>query len=103
MLEKKIETYFVNKAKALGGIAYKLVIYMGGGFPDRTLFINGKIFLVEFKQAKGRVSERQKLKIRRLAKAGIKVHILKSITDVDDFFNKNVEKEQNEIYNNDNY
>lgn len=67
MLEKDLEKKIVNKAKKLGYLTYKFVSPSNRGVPDR-IFIseNGKLFFVEFKSKKGKLSELQKLKISEL-------------------------------------
>lgn len=50
-LEKDIEKNYVEYAKHLGCIAYKLVFLRGMGFPDRTtLCPGGRLFFIEFKR-----------------------------------------------------
>ena len=67
MLEKDLERKIVIKAKKLGYLTYKFVSPSNRGVPDR-IFIseNGKLFFVEFKSKKGKLSELQKLKISEL-------------------------------------
>lgn len=67
MLEIPLEKKIVNKAKKLGYLTYKFVSPSNRGVPDR-IFIseNGKLFFVEFKSKKGKLSELQKLKISEL-------------------------------------
>ncbi len=67
MLEKYLERKIVFKAKKLGYLTYKFVSPSNRGVPDR-IFIseNGKLFFVEFKSKKGKLSELQKLKISEL-------------------------------------
>ena len=67
MLEKDLEKKIVIKAKKLGYLTYKFVSPSNRGVPDR-IFIseNGKLFFVEFKSKKGKLSELQKLKISEL-------------------------------------
>ncbi len=67
MLAKYLERKIVFKAKKLGYLTYKFVSPSNRGVPDR-IFIseNGKLFFVEFKSKKGKLSELQKLKISEL-------------------------------------
>ena len=67
MLEKDLEKKIVIKARKLGYLTYKFVSPSNRGVPDR-IFIseNGKLFFVEFKSKKGKLSELQKLKISEL-------------------------------------
>jgi hypothetical protein len=67
VLEKDLERKIVIKARKLGYLTYKFVSPSNRGVPDR-IFIseNGKLFFVEFKSKKGKLSELQKLKISEL-------------------------------------
>jgi hypothetical protein len=67
VLEKDLEKKIVIKAKKLGYIADKYASPSNRGVPDR-IFISesGKLFFVEFKSKKGKLSELQKLKISEL-------------------------------------
>jgi len=67
LLAKYLERKIVFKAKKLGYLTYKFVSPSNRGVPDR-IFIseNGKLFFVEFKSKKGKLSELQKLKISEL-------------------------------------
>jgi hypothetical protein len=67
VLEKDLEKKIVIKARKLGYLTYKFVSPSNRGVPDR-IFIseNGKLFFVEFKSKKGKLSELQKLKISEL-------------------------------------
>ena len=67
MLEKDLERKIVIKAKKLGYLTYKFVSPSNRGVPDR-IFISesDKLFFVEFKSKKGKLSELQKLKISEL-------------------------------------
>jgi Holliday junction resolvase len=67
VLEKDLERKIVNKAKKLGYIADKYSSPSNRGVPDR-IFIseNGKLFFVEFKSKKGKLSKLQDKKISEL-------------------------------------
>ncbi len=67
MLEKDLERKIVNKAKKLGYLTYKFVSPSNRGVPDR-IFISekGKLFFVEFKSKKGKLSKLQDKKISEL-------------------------------------
>lgn len=85
MLEKFVEKYLVEQIKSLGGVALKLIIQNGKFYPDRTIFIKGKIFLVEIKTEKGKLSLGQQIKFRKFKKLGFEVYVLYSKIDVDNF------------------
>jgi hypothetical protein len=57
------------------------------GVPDRIVFLNQKVHLVELKTATGKLSPRQTLVFDELGEAGFPVHILRSKEDVEDFVN----------------
>lgn len=67
MLEKYLEKKIIIKAKKLGYLTYKFTSPSNRGVPDR-IFISesGKLFFMEFKSKKGKLSELQKLKISEL-------------------------------------
>ena len=79
MKERTIENYFCETVKRFGGIALKLVIFNGGGFPDRTvIFPNGHIYFVEFKTETGRLSKLQKFWQRKLSDLGFRFYVVRS-------------------------
>ena len=50
MKEKDIERYLCQRAQARGGAAYKLILFTGAGFPDRTVLLpGGRIAFIECK------------------------------------------------------
>ena len=64
--EADIENPFVEYAKSLGCVAYKLRILGLRGFPDRTVLCNGgRVFFIEFKKKGKDLSPTQK-PIRRI-------------------------------------
>jgi len=67
VLEKDLEKKIVIKAKKLGYIADKYSSPSNRGVPDR-IFISesGKLFFVEFKSKKGKLSKLQEKKISEL-------------------------------------
>jgi hypothetical protein len=67
LLEKYLERKIIFKAKKLGYLTYKFVSPSNRGVPDR-IFIseNGKLFFVEFKSKKGKLSKLQEKKISEL-------------------------------------
>lgn len=65
MLEKILEKKIVTKAKKLGFMVKKFEAEKGD--PDRIFFNKeGKVFFIEFKSAKGKLSNLQKKKISEL-------------------------------------
>ena len=55
------------------------------GVPDRIVFLNNQVHLVELKTADGKLSARQILVFDQLGEAGFPVHILRSYDDIDEF------------------
>ena len=86
VLEKEIEKYLSKKIKQSSGLSYKWLSSVTG-VPDRIVFLNQKVHLVELKTATGKLSPRQTLVFDELGEAGFPVHILRSKEDVEDFVN----------------
>jgi hypothetical protein len=84
VLEKEIEKHLNNLVKKSGGLSYKWTSSVTG-VPDRIVFINQKVFLVELKTSTGVLSPRQVLVFDDLGEQGFPVHVLRSKDDVDDF------------------
>jgi hypothetical protein len=60
--EKEIETYFVRRVKALGGLAYKFRSVTQRGVADRIACMpNGEAWFVELKKPGGRLSPLQEI------------------------------------------
>lgn len=59
MLESILEKKLSQRVKSLGGMFLKWVSPNFTGVPDRILLLNGKLFFVELKTPKGRLSKRQ--------------------------------------------
>jgi hypothetical protein len=71
----------VKKSK---GLSYKWISTITG-VPDRIVFINNQVFLVELKTATGKLSPRQTIVFDDLGEQGFPVHVLHSKEDVEDF------------------
>ena len=84
VLEKEIEKHLNNSVKKSGGLSYKWISSVTG-VPDRIVFINQKVYLVELKTATGKLSPRQELVFDDLGEQGFPVHIIRSREDVEDF------------------
>jgi hypothetical protein len=87
VLEKEIEKYLNKRIKQLSGLSFKWLSSVTG-VPDRIVFLNQKVYLVELKTATGRLSPRQELVFDQIGEAGFPVHILHSKEDVEDFINE---------------
>lgn len=78
--ESTIESKFVKYADKLGCKAYKLVIFSGAGFPDRTVLCpGGKIFFIEFKSKRGCLSMAQKIIRAKLEALGFVYYVCNEI------------------------
>jgi hypothetical protein len=84
VLEKEIEKHLNNLVKKSKGLSYKWISTITG-VPDRIVFINNQVFLVELKTATGTLSPRQTIVFDDLGEQGFPVHVLHSKEDVEDF------------------
>ena len=89
VLEKEIEKHLNNLVKKSKGLSYKWISTVTG-VPDRIVFINQQVFLVELKTATGKLSPRQEIVFDEIGEQGFPVHILRSKEDVDDFINAQI-------------
>ncbi len=85
MLEKNLQTYFINSVKTAGGLAFKVNCDGRRGFPDLVVILDGMIRLVEMKQEKGRLSMHQKRLHKELAEQGVQVSVINSKQAADDW------------------
>jgi len=93
ILESDIEQHLSKSVKKLNGLSLKWLSTISG-VPDRIVFLNQQVFLVELKTPTGKVSERQKIVFDQLGEQGFPVHILRSKDDVDDFIKQAMLKMQ---------
>jgi hypothetical protein len=84
MLEKQIEKYLVKKVTQSKGLTFKWISTVAG-VPDRLVFLNNQVHLVELKTADGKLSARQILVFDQLGEAGFPVYILRSYDDIEEF------------------
>jgi hypothetical protein len=84
MLEKQIEKYLVKKVTQSKGLTFKWISTVAG-VPDRLVFLNNQVRLVELKTADGKLSARQILVFDQLGEAGFPVYILRSYEDIEEF------------------
>ena len=87
VLEKEIENYLNKRIKQLSGLSFKWLSSVTG-VPDRIVFLNQRVHLVELKTATGKLSPRQELVFDQIGEAGFPVHILHSKEDVEDFIHE---------------
>lgn len=83
--ENKVERYLNSEVERIGGLTRKWVSPGNDGVPDRLVFFNGEVWLVEVKTTDGRRSPTQIREHNRLKKVGVDVLTLYGHTDVDDF------------------
>ena len=84
MLEKQIEKYLVKRITQSKGLTFKWISTVAG-VPDRLVFLNNQVRLVELKTADGKLSARQVLVFDQLGEAGFPVYILRSYDDIEEF------------------
>ena len=77
MLEREIEKNLVDGVRNLGGRAYKFVSPGNDGVPDRIVVLPQRApKFIELKTEYGRLSNLQKVQIRRLRNLGQDVRVL---------------------------
>lgn len=86
MREKDIEAVLVREVKRMGGRAYKWTSPGNDGVPDRIVILpNRNPIFVELKTEKGKLSELQRVQIRRLRELGQDVRVLYGLDAVERF------------------
>ena len=86
MKEKDIENYLRTQVKKLGGIAYKFISPGNVGVPDRIIIMpKGKIYFVELKTDKGKLTELQNRQIEKIRGMQQEVRILYGKAGADEF------------------
>ena len=80
MKERQIESKVVKKAKELGFLTYKFSSPSNRGVPDR-IFISphGKVFFIEFKSEKGKLTKLQEKVIKDICNYGVGVFVTNSV------------------------
>lgn len=76
--ESKIERYFKDAIKRVGGRSFKWVSPGFTGVPDQIAICRGKAWLVEFKSPTGQLSRQQVFVHRMLRRLGMTVWIVDS-------------------------
>jgi len=91
--ESKIEDGFGDwlKESDYKALYLKLILFSGIGWPDRMIFCQGKLVIMEFKTPKGKLSPQQKHWKRLLERVGFKVYVPTSIAEAKRFFIKEME------------
>ena len=86
--EKFIERYLCSEVESRGGLALKYSNQGAMGYPDRLCLLpGGRVFWVEVK-SKGRKPDiLQRIRIAALRELGQQVHVIDSISQIDDLLN----------------
>lgn len=86
MLERDVETYFVARVKAAGGVQRKLQWIGQRHGPDRFVkFLGVPVVLVELKRPGGTARAGQEREHARLRAVGTDVRVIDSVQAVDNF------------------
>ena len=84
ILEKDIERHLVRRVAERGGVAYKWVSPGRVGVADRIVMLpGGRVWFVELKTVKGRLSPLQKVFAADMARMGMNYAVLISKEEVD--------------------
>lgn len=85
MRESKIENYLKTEVGKYNGMCLKFTSSVSG-VPDRIVILpDNRIYFVELKQEKGRLSKIQKYMHKQFSKRGVPVYVPYSKNDVDKF------------------
>jgi len=84
MLEKQVEKYLTKRVKENNGLSYKWISSVTG-VPDRIVFLNNQVYLVELKTTTGTLSGRQIFVFDELGEHGFPVYVLRSYEDIEEF------------------
>ena len=79
MTESQFEQKWSKKAKERGWLSIKNIQVSLNGWPDRMYMKNGKVFFIEFKNSKGKLSELQKYRIGQIRSLGFHCFIFENI------------------------
>jgi hypothetical protein len=79
MRESEIEQKVCEHAERAGWLVRKVVYAGRRGAPDRWIFKDGRLVLVEFKRPGRLLDAHQQREHERLAKAGFTVHVVDSV------------------------
>lgn len=84
--ENAVERYLHQKIVALGGTTRKWVSPGHVGVPDRIVIVpEGRVFFVEVKTDKGKLSVRQQRELDSLVTLGCDCHVVQGHNGVDAF------------------
>ena len=77
MTEGVFEQKWSKKAERKGWFNVKIIQVSKNGMPDRMFLKDGKVFFVEFKSKRGRLSKLQEYRIKQLRNMRFHVLIIK--------------------------
>jgi hypothetical protein len=86
--ESDIEGHLVQRVGEIGGMIRKVQWIGRRGCPDRAVFYEGQTYWVELKRPGGIVSWHQEREFTRMFARGVKVHVLDSFEQVEQFICK---------------
>lgn len=96
--EKRIEKKLRDACRKMGGIAIKLYSLSLTGLPDRMVLMpGGRIWFVELKSERGKLSAMQSFVHRFLRNLGFEVEVLNSGDALDNFL-ENIKSEKMSYY-----
>lgn len=87
MLESKIQASCINYAKKQGWICCKNIKCSIVGFPDLSMYKNGKTVFIEFKAENGKQSEIQKYVEKQLINHGFKYFLVRNLKNFQEICN----------------
>ena len=89
ILEKDIERHLVRRVAERGGVAYKWVSPGHVGVADRIVMLpGGRVWFVELKTVKGRLSPLQKVFAADMARMGMNYMVLRTKGEVDELLQR---------------
>lgn len=87
MRESELERILVDEIRKAGGKAYKWVSPGNDGVPDRIVFLpEGRIYWIELKTDRGKVSAQQAIQQKRLKELGQDARVVRGIWGLISFF-----------------
>lgn len=87
MKESEIEKILVQNVKRVGGRAYKFVSPGNDGVPDRLVLLPyGRAVFAELKTETGKLSDLQRMQLKRIRALGQETAVIRGIDGVSQFF-----------------
>lgn len=80
MRESEIEAYVKKEIESRGGLFFKFTSPGQTGVPDRIIVMpGGRVFFVEFKTERGRISKVQAYQLDRLIDLGVEASVIQGM------------------------